>query len=111
MSLPCLQDHPDGTLLLIQATPRARVTSAEGLQGDRLRLRVASPPVDGKANDAVRDWAGKTFGCRPRSIEIVRGEKSRQKDLLLTGIDLATATACLEQLGIATSPPQSETNK
>jgi uncharacterized protein YggU (UPF0235/DUF167 family) len=54
-----------------------------------LRVRLAAPPVDGKANQCLVDWLADQLGCPKRSITLLRGQSSRRKQL---GIDLPAAT-------------------
>lgn len=91
MSLDCLSPHAEGCVLRLRVTPGARRTAPEGLLGGRLRLRVQAPPVEGKANQAAAAWAAKTFGVRASAVSLLKGEKSRQKDLLLAGVSLESA--------------------
>ena len=58
--------------LPIHATPGAKRTEAAGAHGDALRVRLGAPPVDGKANAALIDWAAAAFGV-PASPSAVRG--------------------------------------
>jgi uncharacterized protein len=100
MRLDCLSPHAEGCILHLKATPGARKTAAEAIQEGRLRLRVQAPPVEGKANKAVAQWAAETFGIRASAISLLRGEKSRQKDLLLRGITPEAAEAAMSTMGI-----------
>lgn len=100
MSLECLSPHAEGCVLRLRVTPGARKTAAEGVMEGRLRLRVQAPPVEGKANVAAAAWAARTFGIRPSAVALLKGEKSRQKDLLLAGISTDAAATTLQTLGI-----------
>jgi uncharacterized protein (TIGR00251 family) len=68
--------------------PRA---SKEGLalMGDRLKISVNAPPVDGKANEAVIRVLADTLGVPKANIEILRGETGRRKTLRIRGVTLA----------------------
>ena len=57
--------------------------------GDRLRVAVTAPPVDGEANAAVIDALAQAFGVRRAAVTIVRGERGRRKTVRIEG---ATAT-------------------
>ena len=75
-------DHKDGTMLLhVHVQPGARRTEVCGLHGDRLKVRLAAPPVDGKANKALIAWAAAFFAVPKSRVELVRGQASRQKTL------------------------------
>jgi uncharacterized protein (TIGR00251 family) len=72
----------------IVVQPRA---SREGisLMGDRLKVSVNAPPVDGKANEAVLRVLADTLSIPRASIEILRGEKGRRKTVRIRGVTLA----------------------
>ena len=82
--------RPEGLLVDVQVVPRASRTAVGPAVGDRLRVAVTSPPVDGAANDAVIDALADAFGVRRSAIEIVRGEKGRRKTVRIVGATRAT---------------------
>jgi uncharacterized protein len=98
MGWPCLKQHPDGVILRIRATPNAVHSRAEGLRADRLAVRLKAPPVEGKANREATRWAAKAFGLRASAIVLIRGERAREKDLLLTGLSSEQAGKILAEL-------------
>ena len=51
------------------------------MHGDALKIRVASPPIEGKANEELRRFLADAFGVPRRNVTLVRGEASRQKTL------------------------------
>jgi uncharacterized protein (TIGR00251 family) len=69
--------------------PRA---SKEGLtlMGDRLKVSVNAPPVDGKANEAVIRVLASALAVPKSNIEILRGETGRRKTVRIRGVTLAT---------------------
>lgn len=88
MAFPAyISPRNDGTILHINAQPRASKTEFGEVLDDRLKLRVACPPVDGKANKEIVRCLAKTFGLAKSRVVILRGETSRQKDILLRDID------------------------
>lgn len=70
----------------VRVIPRAKRTRVGGEREGRLLVRVAAPPVDGKANAAVIAAVAEALGVPKRSVEIVRGEAARDKVLRVTGI-------------------------
>jgi uncharacterized protein (TIGR00251 family) len=70
---------PGRILLDIKAVPGASKTEFAGVKDDRLRIRVAAAPEDGKANNALIAFLAKTLGCPRRDIILEAGEKSRLK--------------------------------
>ncbi len=74
----------DGKLLLqCQLQPRASKNEIVGIQGDRLKIRITAPPVDGMANQHLIALMSKWFGTPKSAISIVRGETGRQKTLCI----------------------------
>jgi uncharacterized protein (TIGR00251 family) len=75
-----LHDGKRGAALTIRVTPRARKTGFGGvLEDGTLRIRVAAPPVEGKANTALIKFLAKVLSVRKNRIEIVAGEKGLDK--------------------------------
>ena len=97
--LPCLQTLPDGSLLLrLHVQPRAASNGLAGLQGDALKLRLTTPPVDGKANKAVLAYLAKTLDLPKSSLTIRSGQQSRNKAVLIRGADEARVRVVLNGL-------------
>ena len=68
-------------------TPRARKTEFGGILEDgTVRIRVAAPPVEGKANRAVIAFLAKALGIRKNMIEIVAGERGLDKIISIDGM-------------------------
>jgi len=66
-----------------QLQPRASKDEIVGLQGERLKIRITAPPVDGKANQHLVTVMAKWFGVSKRAVTILRGETGRQKTLAI----------------------------
>ena len=63
----------------IRVKPGARKDIVGGTHDGALVVAVQAPPVDGKANEAVRKALARAFGVRRQDVVIVAGEKSRDK--------------------------------
>ena len=72
-----------GWLIAVHAQPGAKKNAVAGLHGEALKIRVAAPPVEGKANEALTAFVARTLGLPRRSVSIVKGESSREKLLLI----------------------------
>jgi len=72
----------DGSVTLtIHAQPGSKRTEVAGLHGGALRIRVASPPVEGRANEELRRFLAEAFGVPLRNVALARGATSRRKTL------------------------------
>jgi uncharacterized protein (TIGR00251 family) len=81
--------------LEVRLTPRADRDQIGGRREGVLQVRVTAPPVDGKANEALRKLIAKRAGVPKSQVTIVRGERSRRKLIAIEGAD----PAALEGLG------------
>lgn len=79
----------------VHAQPGAKRSAIVGEHGGRLKIAVASPPVDGKANQALIAFLAKTLSVSKSSVSLMNGESSRFKHLLIHGVD---PELCLEKL-------------
>jgi uncharacterized protein (TIGR00251 family) len=80
------RDGPDW-LLQLHVQPGAKVTAAMGEHGGRLKLKIAAPPVDNKANAHLLAWLAVQLGVPKSAVRLVRGETSRQKTVAVCGVD------------------------
>ena len=72
----------DGSIALqIYAQPGAKHTEIAGVHGDALKIRLAAPAVEGKANDELLRFLAQAFRVPQRNVALVRGEKGRRKTL------------------------------
>jgi len=71
----------------VRLRPRGQADELRGFEDGVLQARVSAPPVDGKANKALCRLVAKRAGVAPSRVSILRGEKSRQKLLLVEGLD------------------------
>jgi len=80
----CLRIRKDGTVVLrLHVQPRASRNELAGFHGGALKLRLNSPPVDGKANRAVLAFLAKLLGLPNSSLSLVSGQKSRAKQVAI----------------------------
>jgi uncharacterized protein len=73
--------------LTLRVQPRSRRNEIAGERAGALLVRVTAPPVDGKANEAVRRLIARRLRVPAGRVSIVRGESSRDKLLEVEGID------------------------
>lgn len=75
----------DGIVLNIHVQPRASKNQICGVQGEALKIRLTSPPVDGAANKLCREFLADLFGVARSYVEILSGETSRHKRVRISG--------------------------
>ncbi|BCL76197.1 UPF0235 protein [Jeongeupia sp. HS-3] len=77
-----------GTVLLrLHVQPGAKRTEVVGLHGEALKLRLAAPPIDGKANARLIAWLADEFAVPQRQVTLKSGASSRQKVLVIQDSD------------------------
>ena len=86
MNHPAVQDSPEGAVLTIHVQPKASKTEYAGLHGGALKFRVAAPPVEGAANEALCAHLAELFSLPKKSVVLLSGQSSRHKRVLLYGI-------------------------
>lgn len=92
-----LIERADGVELWLYVAPRASRTAFAGAHGDMLKLQVAAPPVEGKANEAILKFLCERFQRPKREVELLAGDTGRRKRVLLRGLSLAQAQALLAE--------------
>ena len=66
-------------VLTLHVQPGASRTEYAGLHGDAHKIRLAAPPVEGRANDALVAFVAEAFGAARRDVTIVSGASARRK--------------------------------
>ena len=79
LAAPWYQWDGEDLLLDVHIQPGASRDSLDGTHGDRLKIRLSAPPVDGKANSHLIRLLAKHFGVPCRQVLLVSGESSRAK--------------------------------
>jgi uncharacterized protein (TIGR00251 family) len=79
----------------VRLRPGSRADELLGFDDGVLQARVKAPPLEGRANKALRKLIAKRAGVAPSLVTIVRGEKSRVKRVRIEGADEAELRAAL----------------
>lgn len=87
---PWLKPAGGGWLLALHVQPGARQTEVQGVHGEALKIRLAAPPVDGKANTELLSFVAAKLRIARSAAELVAGPASRQKRVRVQG-DLGVA--------------------
>ena len=77
--------------LIVHVQPRATRTTVVGAHGDAIKIRLAAPPVDGAANEALVRFLAERLGVRPSDVTIVRGLTGRRKTIRIAGMTAVIA--------------------
>ena len=83
--------------------PQAKRTEVVGLHDGALRVRLAAPPVDGKANQCLVDWVAEALCLPKRRVQLLRGATARSKQLQIDAaadVVAAWVTRCLAELAV-----------
>jgi uncharacterized protein (TIGR00251 family) len=98
-----LQEAGDGSLMLaLYVQPGAKRTGFAGLYGEAVKIRLAAPPVDGKANAALCAFLAEVCGVAKSAVCLVSGETSRAKR-----VRIAAGAGGAERLRAALAQSQS----
>ena len=82
------REDGNGVVLMLHVQPGAKRSEVAGIHGEgvaaRLKIRLAAPPVEGKANAELLRFLASAFGVPQRAVLLLRGESSRQKTVQIT---------------------------
>lgn len=70
----------------VRVVPRASKSEIVGEHDGALKVRIASPPVDGAANEELIKFLAKSFGVAKNAVEIISGHSSKLKLVRITGV-------------------------
>ena len=88
----------DGCITLhLHIQPGAKTTGCAGLHGDSLKIRLAAPATEGRANAALLAFVAERLGLPRGSVELRSGQTSRQKLLLVSGASVDEVRRLLVQ--------------
>jgi len=90
-----VEQSSGGVLLRIRVQARASRTEVVGLQGDRVRVRLSAPPVDGQANDELIRFMAQQLDVPRSAVRLVSGAKSRSKTIMISGAQVGDVIARL----------------
>lgn len=82
-------------MIRVRVQPRASRDELVGWREDALRVRVTAPPLDGRANDAVRALIARAAGVHASAVGIVAGDRGRDKLIAVAGLTLEALRAKL----------------
>jgi uncharacterized protein len=87
----------------LRVSPGSTRSVIVGRYGNAWKVRIAAPPQEGRANDALVDLLARSLGIARTSIRVVAGLSSRDKVVEVTGLTLADAERRLDSAGKETA--------
>ena len=88
-----IREDAEGLLIDVLVSPRASRSRLGPVLGDRIKVAVTAPPVDGEANAAVVELIAKTLGVAKGAVTVVAGASSRRKTVRVEGVARAAIEA------------------
>ena len=83
------------TVLTIHVQPKAKTTEVVGWHGDAVKIRVAAPPVEGAANEALVRFLAERLGITRAAVRIAGGATARRKRVAIDGVERERVVALL----------------
>jgi len=71
-------------VLNLRVVPRSKQDGIVGVHGDALKVRVAAPPVDGRANQRLVEFLAREFGVAKRDVTLLAGDTGQRKRVSIT---------------------------
>jgi uncharacterized protein (TIGR00251 family) len=78
-----------GVRIQVRAQPGARKSEIVGPHGDALKIKIAAPPEDGKANTELEEFLAARLGIAKSHVSVISGHASRSKGVLIQGMELS----------------------
>jgi len=94
-----ITDRDGAVTFMVRLAPRASRDAIEGEHDGALKVRLTAPPVDGRANEALRRLLAEKLKVAMSAVRILAGEKSRMKRVSVAGVTKAKLVARLESTG------------
>jgi uncharacterized protein (TIGR00251 family) len=95
--MPWLREVAGGVAVELHVQPRASRNEIVGVQGEELKVRLTSPPVEGEANRLCVEFFARLLRLPKSAVDLVAGERSRHKRLLLRGVTAEEVRRALER--------------
>ncbi len=87
--LPAYSRSMADCTLELKVIPNAPRDEIAGWLGDALKVKIHAPALDGRANEALRDFLATQLGVPRRDVTLLRGDKSRRKVVQIARLDAA----------------------
>ncbi len=90
-----LREVEGGLILTVHVQPGAKRNEVAGLRGDALKIRLAAPAIEGRANAALLEFVAQRLGLPKSAVDLKNGQTSRRKAILLRAPPADTAQRLL----------------
>ena len=84
----CLKEEGGTLILKVLVQPRASKNEVVGIHGGCLKIRVTSPPIEGKANKMLCEFLSQLIGIGKKHIKVIGCQRSRIKQVRVSGSNL-----------------------
>lgn len=91
-----IQEHEGKVVFAVRVAPRSSRNAIEGEYNGALKVRLTAPPIEDRANDALRRLLAERLNVPVSAVRIVSGEKSRTKRVEIAGVTRAQVLALLD---------------
>lgn len=86
MTMPTIQNHPEGVIIELWVQPRASRNAFLGIHDGKCRIALTAPPHQGRANEALIAYLAEWLQLRRSQVVLLRGQTHRHKTVLLRGV-------------------------
>jgi uncharacterized protein (TIGR00251 family) len=99
LDYPAFIESSEGVCIRLKVNPRSGKDQLLDLRSETIRVKLTAPPVEGEANRALIKFIARLCRVPKADVEIVSGEKSRQKTILIRGLELGAIVDRLSRVG------------
>lgn len=93
-----VRDTPQGASFLVRVQPRAKRNAVQGVMGEALRIALTTPPIEGRANDALIAFLAELLRVPRSAVQLAAGEHNRNKRVVIMGRSAQQTQTSLEVL-------------
>jgi uncharacterized protein (TIGR00251 family) len=90
-----LTEHASGVALLLHCQPGAKVSRVVGEHDGRLKIALNAPAIENRANEVLVAWLAEKLSVPRRQVQLVSGQTSRKKRVLVEGVPLTAVRTAL----------------
>ncbi len=87
-----LSSSKDGVILSVKLVPNSSFSKVVDYTEEYIRIKIASPPIDNRANKELTAFCSDLLGINKSRIKIISGEKSKIKKILFVNENIEDIT-------------------